>query len=231
MAALTIGFASNRGNIVQIFYTRQILFRCIALAATLSTGCKQAVDSPAAIAKLSQLQSELSKSNASVADLAAKVQALQKASSTQMQEIWKLNSHASKYENAVFDPVSGPGFVRLDTSLGSIALAVKDIRPYADGVEIKLAAGNLTAGTLSGVKGKATFGSSEPQLDYQKDDSAFSKWADWKGQLKEAPINVTEDLKPGSWNVLQIRLPGVQAQTFGHLEISLDADQVKLRKP
>jgi hypothetical protein len=128
---------------------------------------------------------------------------------------------------ATFDP-AGSGFQRVDTSVASFAVSIEDVRPYADGVRVKLNVGNLTSASVNGATFKVKWGARMP-------DTTGAEWAKryvaWNRSLQEQTINVTNELKPATWNAVRLTLPKTKPTDFGYLELSMDASSISLLKP
>lgn len=137
------------------------------------------------------------------------------------------------FKSATFDPASGEGFFRLDTSIGSFAVSVQDVKPHADGVKVRLHVGNLTTATVNGGTFKVKWGLRMPSFDEKQDPATggsrfmsedefnktlhvreewFRRYDDWQGSLKEKKLSFTDVLRPASWNSVTLMLPGTQPQ-------------------
>ena len=132
---------------------------------------------------------------------------------------------AGVYRTAELDPTARE-FQRLDTSVGALAVAIRNVQPFADGVRVLLAIGNLTSATLGKVEIRAKWGKRRPT--YKKGSSYVQETKLWLDSLKERPISLTQDLKPGHWNKVSLTLPGTPPQEFGHLEISITSSAIAL---
>jgi hypothetical protein len=120
-------------------------------------------------------------------------------------------------------------FERLDTSLGTLAVAINDVQPFADGVRVVLAVGNLTSATLRNLRIKAAWGKRPPTHETgDLGGSHGEELALWMKSLKEKTINPTQTLRPGYWNKVSLTLPDTPPQEFGYLEISIDSAAIAL---
>lgn len=158
------------------------------------------------------------------ADEAQKVQieALEKRLLDAETKVWILEVTKNPYESATFDPAAAPAYQRVDTSAGTFAISIEDVKPHADGVKVRLAVGNLTTATFSGGNFKIKWG---PRKD------KTTRYSDWQKSLTETEQKFTNDLRPATWNKVTLTLPGVPPDKFGYLELSLSTDQIKLIGP
>jgi hypothetical protein len=130
-----------------------------------------------------------------------------------------------QFHTAVFDPAASEGFSRLDTSVGSLAVSLEEVGPYADGVKLRFHVGNLTTATIKGATFKVKWG---PRMPEAPDESFLTRYERWQKALREKEINVTKDLKPGTWNNVTITLPATRPDEFGYLELSMETSQISL---
>jgi Protein of unknown function (DUF3251) len=129
-----------------------------------------------------------------------------------------------QYATASFDPAADQGFVRLDTELGPFAVSLEDVRPFADGLRVRLHVGNLTSATIVGASLKAKWG---PRLP-QNATADFTHYEAWHSSLKEQEVRISKNLEPGRWNNVTLALPGTKPEDFGHLELSMETEQISL---
>lgn len=133
-----------------------------------------------------------------------------------------------EYKKASFDPAAAEGFSRLDTSVGSFAVSIQDVKPHADGVVVRLHVGNLTSARVNGGTFKVKWGPRRPPSGEKEWFKAFS---DWKKNLKETEVKFTQELRPGTWNNVRLALPGIPPAKFGHLELTMKTDRISLIQP
>lgn len=204
----------------------------IALLANLllAVGCSNAGNNSDPSRSLTNLQSAVESLKAETESLKSSLQA-QKALSVKIQsQVSILQMRQQQWTSASFDPVTEQGFARADTSVATLLVAISDIKSYADGIKISLSVGNTSSATLSNVDGTATFGASQPDLDWIKDEQAIQKFNIWRSSLKTRDFSINGNLAPGTWNPVTVTLPGISLSKFGHLEISMSAKTVFLRK-
>jgi hypothetical protein len=130
-----------------------------------------------------------------------------------------------QFSSASFDPAANEGFSRLDTSVGSLAVSLQEVGPYADGVKLRFHVGNLTAATINGATFKAKWG---PRMPEVTTEGFFTRYEEWQKALREKEIKVTKDLKSGTWNNVTITLPATKPDEFGHIELSMQTSQISL---
>jgi hypothetical protein len=57
------------------------------------------------------------------------------------------------------------------------------------------------------------------------------QFASWQKSLLEKDISFTEELRPRTWNNVNLVLAGVPPQNFGYLELQMETKQIKLLVP
>ena len=120
---------------------------------------------------------------------------------------------------AYLDPAAR-AYEPVDATLGTFAVSLADVRPFADGVKIKLNLGNLSAVTFNGAKVTVSYGSRVP--------TDGTKFLAWNRALQSKVEHITDRLLPGHWNPVQITLPGIQEKDFGYLTVKIETDQILL---
>ena len=168
--------------------------------------CDQPVDSTK--------QEHLKNLEHEVTDLKTRVDKLD-GETTRLQS--ELDAEKARYSSVIFDP-SSKGYQRLNTTSGSFLVSLKDVQPYADGYNLKLAIGNLSSAEYSGF------------ILTAKWNKSFDKFTpeDWGKLQKEKTFNYTEKLLSGSWNTVSLILSPAQKEELGYIEISMATDQVML---
>jgi len=176
----------------------------LAICTVLLIGCNET--------KISGLQSAVTAQGQKTAELEKKLSELET-------KIWFLELTRNPYERAVFDPAAQEGFQRVDTSVGTFTVVIEDVKPYADGVKVRLSVGNLTSATVSAGVVKVKWGQRR---------SKEIPYADWEKTLSETEQKITNDLRPATWNRVTLTLPGIPPEKLGYLEVSMDATQLKM---
>jgi hypothetical protein len=135
----------------------------------------------------------------------------------------------NQYLSATFDP-SSESFERIDspTGVGSFAVSIQDVRQFGDGVRLKMHFGNLSSARFNNVKVKFKYGPRQP-VDYSKPGWS-QRNQEWQQALQTKEVTLTVVLRPGSWNPVEVTLPGIATDKFGYVEISLSASQIELAK-
>ena len=162
-------------------------------------------------------------------ELEAQISALEK-------EVVSLESRASvleylvgkkqdRYDSVTLD-TSSRAFKRLDTDIGSFLVSLEDVTPYLNGYKLSLSIGNPSGGTVSGIKVKAKWST---QYDWGKYDA--DSYKAWESKIHEQEVSLTQAMKAGSWNKVELILVPASSQELGYLEISMDAQTVVLAKP
>jgi hypothetical protein len=158
--------------------------------------------------------------------LSIRVAALEKLASDLVARLGYLEQ--ASHTTVELDPTARD-FRRLDTSMGMLAVAIRDVQPGGDGVRVLLTIGNLTSATLGKVQIKAKWGKRKPtdktRSSYERETKLFLD------SLKEKTINLHDDLIAGHWNKVSLTLPGTSPEKFGFLEISIDSAAIALMAP
>jgi hypothetical protein len=135
-------------------------------------------------------------------------------------QVWKLETTLSRHDSAIFDPAAEPAFQRLNSSMGTFAVSVNDIRAHADGARVRLDVGNLTTATYKGAVFSVKWGT--------RFDSTTMKYLEWWETVRETKHKANIDLRPGAWNKVTLTLPGVPPEKLGYLELSMETDVISL---
>lgn len=171
-----------------------------------------------ALAKqIEKLQQELSSLQQKIEDFDKRISSV---------ELQQFLSHS--YESATFDPAEAGPFQRLDTSMGSLAVSIQDVQPFANGIKVKLHIGNLTAANMTNVQLKAKWGKRMPKFGFENFNSLYKEW---ENSLQEKTIPLTVELKSGWWNNVTFTLSNILPQDFGYLNISIETSQISLLVP
>lgn len=182
------------------------------------SGCQQA-SSPTDDPRVATLSLEV----AALQTVITKMQRDQKFLLTRVVQAEKqIKTNAPKTE-IEFDP-SSTSYQRVDGDLGTFAVAIGDVRQFADGVRVTLKLGNLSAVTYSGARLTLEYGARAPS-DMDTDLDVAAKWLE---SLQERTEKITAKLAPGRWNPVQITLPKIDAKEFGYLSVSVETDEISL---
>lgn len=98
---------------------------------------------------------------------------------------------------------SEKGFGALATDIGTVAVAIKDVKPYADGTRLILQIGNPTSATITSFSADFEWGSAGDENSGKHADSREFK----------------RPLESGSWNILQLDFAEVPPTKFGFVTI------------
>lgn len=187
------------------------LIQCIILAVAftslvaLTSGCTQ--ERPAQTAALNKAQAEIKA-------LQARVKTLASAEKTDAEKLLDMriqgNMRRAMYTDVDFDPADR-AFERVDASygLGSFAIAIRNVAPYADGVRITLNIGNPSMATYDGLKLKLRYGERLQKGDYRG----------FFNSQKTRQVSIPSEILPGRWNSVHVILPQISPQKFGFFEI------------
>lgn len=135
-----------------------------------------------------------------------------------------LNLHESltsdPYKTAIFDPADPGGYSRLDSDGGTFLVSLVNADRYLDGYRVTMHFGNPSSATYAGFKLKAKWGAR-----YEKGGD----YSAWSAALREKSLDLTTDLDAGSWNKVSFVLSPAKPEEFGHLELSITTNTVRLR--
>lgn len=117
----------------------------------------------------------------------------------------------------------------MDTSLATITISVKDVKPFADGSQIYLTIGNISSATITAGSLNIKYGSR--MVTYENGDTEFSdKYASWYNSLHEKVFQISNPIYPGAWNTVRIVLPAVKPADLGYINFTGDITQISMRK-
>ncbi|SRR6266545_2552923 len=162
----------------------------------------------------------------SLASLQLQVKAAEDRIQSLQVDVWTLQAQAEPYKSATFDPGSPRGYGRIDTTGGTFLVSIQNVTPYLDGFRVSCNFGNPSSATFHGFKLKAKWGPRSPLG--QKD--AKITHVQWQAALREKELSLTETLQAASWNPLSFVLSPAKADEFGYLELSMETDNLSLRK-
>lgn len=131
-----------------------------------------------------------------------------------------------RFTSAEFDP-SESKFQRIDTSLGSFAVSIQNVEPFADGIRVTLNLGNLSSARFNGATLNLRYGARN-NIQVTDADSS-SKFSAWFASLQSKDIDITDSLLPGNWNPVEIVLPSIEPKEFGYLEVKIKTNTISLR--
>ncbi len=160
---------------------------------------------------ISELQNEIRSLKDEVLNLQSKIFALELGQNT--------------YDAIALDPASPKGYKRIDTSSGIFLISLEEVKPYLDGYKVILDLGNTSSVIYSGFTLKAKWGRRYDYSVTQPDQLEYDKWIK---SLQKKEVSFTNELKPASWNKVELILSPVKPEEFDYLEISMETDIVKL---
>jgi len=105
-----------------------------------------------------------------------------------------------KYDSVQLDP-SSHSFQRLDSDTSTFLVSIDDASPYLNGYRIKLSVGNPSNAKFTGIKVKVQWARA---YDYNKFSS--DSYKQWHDSIHEKEVTLTDDLKPGVWNKVDLDL-------------------------
>jgi hypothetical protein len=131
---------------------------------------------------------------------------------------------AAKRLTAEFDPAEA-SYQRIDANVGTFAVSLDDVRPFADGVRVTLKLGNLSSATFNGAKLSLSYNKRMPA---QGAENYANEISTWFGSLKTQEQTISSALQPGRWNPVHVVLPAIEPKDFGYLSVSIETDQLSL---
>jgi hypothetical protein len=190
-------------------------FLIILLLATITSGCNYFSHSGGEqIAKVQEFETK-------VTELEKKVTELE----------WDLLStklEAEKYNSANFDPAEGKGYQRLDTTSGTLLVSLSDVRPYLDGVKVKLELGNIQSASYSGFVISSEYSRRYPKFIKDQPEQNKKNREEYESSKRKKEEKFTQLLKAGAWNTVEITLPDIKPNEFGKLELKVKMSTVRL---
>lgn len=144
---------------------------------------------------------------------------------------WDLLStklQAEKFSSANFDPAEGKGYQRLDTSSGTLLVALSDVRPYLDGVKVKLELGNIQNASYSGFEISSEYSRRYPKYIKDQPEQNKNNREEYESSKRKKEEKFTQLLKAGAWNTVEITLPDIKPSEFGKIELKVKMPIVRL---
>jgi len=126
--------------------------------------------------------------------------------------------------------VNSKNYSVVKSDVGTFLVSCQGAEPYLEGYKLHLHIGNPTAMTVNNPTINIEWGREMPKWDSSTKD--YSKICnDWKQSLKTTSITLTDPLKPGAWNAVDVILAPAKAEDLEHLVITLKTDDVSLAPP
>lgn len=146
---------------------------------------------------------------------------LEKKVETLEMKILFLEMNQNNYRTVTLDP-SSKEYQRIDTTSGFFLISLKDVKPYLDGQKIILDIGNPTSATYHGFKMNVKWG--------RKFDSNKDNYDEWKKSLKEKDVSFTDELRPATWNRVELIVSPAPPEQLGYINLSMETDTISLYK-
>jgi hypothetical protein len=168
-----------------------------------------------------------------VADSETQTKALQDEVDRQRTSLIVLSANVKtlfeKYKKAEFNAAIASGYQRIDSKTGVFLVLCDSVQPYLDGQKVRLKIGNVNSATYSGFTLHAEWGTKVPQLtEFRSGDEWDKFFGAWEQSLRKIDIDSTLDLKPGSWNSVDIVLSPAKADELGYIGLSITTNSVIL---
>ena len=100
------------------------------------------------------------------------------------------------------------GYSVVETDLGKMTVALKDVTAYANGSRVALRFGNLTSATVDGAKTTISWGSVD-----EKGNPRIES-------IKSREISFSKTLRSGAWTTVSVVLEGVPPTELGFVRIA-----------
>lgn len=124
------------------------------------------------------------------------------------------------FSSAYFTPAS-KGYTRVDTNSGIFLVSLNDIKPYANGFKISFRIGNLSS---------ASYKDPTVAIRYNKAFDQNMDYLQYVNNEKEIKSQLMKELKPGSWNNIDIVVAPAKSEDIGELIFRMETDTVSLYK-
>ncbi len=171
-------------------------------------GCRQGNKVTELEAQVKALAETVSKVHNEQADLARRVESL------------------SEDESVALISCTEKGYAFLRTKLGQFLVSCDDMRVYGDGQKITLRIGNPHNITLNGPVLKVKWSPRPPLQDGKVPaQSEIDAWVKSGGQKE---VKLTEAIRPGVWNRVDVVLAPARAEEVALIQIRISVDQVGL---
>lgn len=154
-------------------------------------------------------------------------------------EVFSLRQSFCGAKIATLDPAS-KGYSSVSTDKGVFLFSVDGAEPFLDGHKIILKIGNPMNMTFLGFKLKVRYGKRPPAFpSFEAGDTnavaILQKWEQdwqaWEKTVRKTEFSFTDSLQPGAWNKIDFILRETKPEDVAHLEVSIETDQISLRKP
>ncbi|MGO9245812.1 MAG: hypothetical protein ACLPT4_08785 [Verrucomicrobiia bacterium] len=127
----------------------------------------------------------------------------------------------------VFLDTTDKAFQRIDSDTGSFFISVVEALPYLDGFRVRLSIGNPSSATYHGCKLDLKWARAKPpEASYAAKENVA-----WQNSLHYKQVNFTDELKPATWNTVEVVLSPAKSDELAYLEVKMQTDQLSLRPP
>lgn len=119
---------------------------------------------------------------------------------------------------------SSPGsYQRLNSNNGTFLVLVSNVEKYLNGYKLTLSIGNTSSATYNGFELTLKWGQQLPPG--LPDLKTFERWLN---SLKTRTQSYTQELRPASWNKVEMILLPAAANELGYLELSMQTNSISL---
>lgn len=128
-------------------------------------------------------------------------------------EVWKLNR--DKYNRELFENLDkiaylnpgSSGYSTIKSDLGVLTVSLENVRPYANGSQVTLRWGNILNTAIDGLNMKVEYGSVDETGSPDNENA------------KSREFKMSESLKSGYWNNVNVVLEGIRPENLGFVRI------------
>jgi hypothetical protein len=123
----------------------------------------------------------------------------------------------------VLDVGSLNTYQKLNIPTGFFLISIIDTKPYLDGYKVYLNIGNPFFITYGDIKCKVKWG-------IKNENFKREKYIEWWQSLRKKEISFTQEIKPGSWNKVELILVPAKPEELGYIKLDIETDYISLIK-
>ena len=126
------------------------------------------------------------------------------------------------YKTAQIDSSSQDLFQRIDTSVGTFLVVLRNVEPYLDGYKIYLAIGNPYSVSFNNLTFKVKWG--------KKFDRETMEYTEWKNSLRSKDFSFPKTLNPATWNKIQFILSPSNPEELGYIKLEMSIKTIAMKE-
>ena len=159
-----------------------------------------------------------------IADLRAKVEALQKKveyfGSRENLLSMRMNDKKDREDSVTLDLTNG-AYQRLDTNNGFLLVSAEPAVPYLNGYKILLKIGNPLSVSYSGFTAKIKWAKY-----YDSNQFTPDSYAEWQKSIQQKETSFPDVLEKGTWKKTELIVAPATAEQLGYLKLSINTKTV-----